>query len=76
MQLTLSNVLTIFGFLITIVTIITTNAKTQAVMDERIKNIQSEIKEMKSDIKEHNSYGKKFLEMQGDIKVLQTKVGI
>ena len=39
-----------------------------------IAHIKQGLAEMKADIKEHNSYGKKFVEMQGEIKVIKEQI--
>lgn len=61
---------------ISVIGVIIANSKTMAIVQNEIKHLQEEIAEMKADIKEHNSYGKKFLEMQGDIKVLENRTSV
>ena len=39
-----------------------------------ISHIKNDLAEMKADIKEHNGYGKKFVEMQGEIKVIKEQI--
>jgi len=50
--------------------------KKNELQSAEIKHIKEEIIEMKKDIKEHNNYGKKFLEMQGELNVLSNREAV
>lgn len=50
--------------------------KQNALQSQEIAHIKDEIVEMKKDIKEHNSYGREFLKMQGELNVLSNREAV
>lgn len=63
----------IVGAIPTIITVVATINKNNALQDERISNIQGEIKELSERVNQHNNYGLQIARLETRVDILEKR---
>ena len=57
--------------LVTVITILTTNEKNNALQDERIKVINDNISKLEKKVEQHNNFGLQLASLQTRVEILE-----
>lgn len=63
----------LIGAIPTIITVVATINKNNALQDERISNIQTEIKDLSERVDKHNNYGLQIARLETRVDILEKR---
>ena len=65
----------LFTMVGSVIAVITTSNKNNAVQNEQIEQLRAEFRELKTDVKSHNNHGLQIAKLETRVEILERKVG-